>query len=132
MRSILIPDPQKGSSKECAYHRTVVLISRASKVYLKCCMLGFRIMQTKKFQMSKLDLEKEEELEIKFNICWIIEKAREFQKNIYLCFTDYAKAFDCVIINCGKLLKRPPYLSPEKHVCGSTSNSENPDGTQNN
>ena len=40
------------------------------------------------------------------NIRWIIEKAREFQKNIYLCFTDYAKAFDCVVINCGKLLKR--------------------------
>ena len=69
-------------------------------------MLGFSIMQTKKFQMSKLDLEKEEELEIEFNICWIIEKAREFQKNIYLCFTDYAKAFDCVVINCGKLLTR--------------------------
>ena len=33
------------------------------------------------------------------NICWIIEKAREFQKNIYLCFTDYAKAFDCVVHN---------------------------------
>ena len=46
--------------------------------------------------MSKLDLEKEEELEIKFNICWIIEKAREFQKNICLCFIDYAKAFDHV------------------------------------
>ena len=36
------------------------------------------------------------------NICWIIEKAREFQKNIYFCFIDYAKAFDCVEINCGK------------------------------
>ena len=44
--------------------------------------------------MFKLDLEKTEELEI--NIPWIIEKAREFEKNIYLCFTDYAKAFDCV------------------------------------
>ena len=68
-------------------------------------MLGFSITQTKKFQMSKLDLEKEEELEIEFNICWIIEKAMEFQKNIYLCFIDYAKAFDCVIINCGKLFQ---------------------------
>ena len=36
------------------------------------------------------------------NIHWIIEKAREFQKNIYFCFIDYAKAFDCVTINCGK------------------------------
>ena len=43
-----------------------------------------------------LDLEKAEELEIKSNIHWIIEKAKEFQKNIYFCFIDYAKAFDCV------------------------------------
>ena len=44
------------------------------------------------------------------NICWIIEKAREFQKNIYFCFIDHAKAFDCVItINCEKLLKRWEY-----------------------
>ena len=49
------------------------------------------------FQMFKLVLEKAEEPEIKFvNIRWIIEKAREFQKNIYFCFIDYAKAFDCV------------------------------------
>ena len=40
------------------------------------------------------------------NLCWIIEKAREFQKNIYLCFIDYAKAFVWIITNCGKLLKR--------------------------
>ena len=61
------------------------------------------------------------------NICWIIEKAREFQKNIYFCFIDYAKAFDCV--NHNKLWKilhgtiRPPYLPPEKSVCRSGSNS---------
>ena len=63
------------------------------------------------------------------NICWIIEKAREFQKNIYLCFIDYAKAFDCV--DHDKLWKalrrdgntRPSYLSPEKPVCWPRSNS---------
>ena len=43
------------------------------------------------------------------NIRWVIEKAREFQKNIYFCFTDYAKAFDCVNHNCGKFLKRREY-----------------------
>ena len=43
------------------------------------------------------------------NIRWIIEKAREFQKNIYFCFIDYAKAFDCGIINCGKFWKRWEY-----------------------
>ena len=62
------------------------------------------------------------------NICWIIEKAREFQKYIYFCFIDYAKAFDCVDHNklC-KILKemgmRPLFLPPEKPVCMSRSNS---------
>ena len=61
-------------------------------------------------------------------ICWIMEKAREFHKNISFCFTDYTKVFDYVDHN--KLEnskrsgnKRPPYLSPEKHVCRSKSNS---------
>ena len=65
------------------------------------------------------------------NICWIIEKAREFQKNIYFCFIDYGKAFDCV--DCSTTLKnserdgntRPPDLLPEKSVCRSRSNSVN-------
>ena len=60
------------------------------------------------------------------NICWIMEKAREFQKNIYFCFIDYAKAFDC-----GNKLEnseregntRPPDLPLEKPVCRSGSNS---------
>ena len=62
------------------------------------------------------------------NISWIMEKAREFQKNIYFCFTDYAKAFDCVDHNkLWKILKdgnsRPPDLLLEKPVCRSGSNS---------
>ena len=61
---------------------------------LKSCMLGFSIRWTKNFQKSKLGLEKEEELEQIANIGWIIEKAREFQKNIYLCSIDYSKAFE--------------------------------------
>ena len=72
--------------------------------------------------MYKLDLEKAEEPEIKLpSTNWIIEKAGEFQKNIYFCLIDYAKAFDCVDHN--KLVNserdgntRPPYLPPEKHV----------------
>ena len=62
------------------------------------------------------------------NICWIIEKAREFQKNIYFCFIDYAKAFDCVdhkkLENSEKDGNtRPPNLPLEKSVCRSGSNS---------
>ena len=62
------------------------------------------------------------------NICWIVEKAREFQKNIYFCFLDYAKAFDCVDHN--KLENserdrntRPPDLLPEKSGCRTRNNS---------
>ena len=66
------------------------------------------------------------------NIRWIIKKAREFQKNIYFCFTDYAKAFDTVDQNkLWKILKEmeipPPYLPPEKSVCRSRRNSFEPD-----
>ena len=55
---------------------------------------GFNTMCTENFQMFKLDLEKAEDQIA--NICWIIEKAREFQKNIYFCFIDHVKAFDCM------------------------------------
>ena len=64
------------------------------------------------------------------NICWIIENAREFQKNIYFCFIDYAKAFDYVDHNkLGKILKEMvipdhlPDLAPKKSICRSGSNS---------
>ena len=63
------------------------------------------------------------------NICWIMEKAKEFQKNIYFCFIDYAKTFDCVDHKkLWKILKEMEipdhlYLSPEKSVCRSRSNS---------
>ena len=54
---------------------------------------GFNTTRTKNFHMYKLGLEKADQIA---NICWIMEKAREFQKNIYFCFIDYAKPFDCV------------------------------------
>ena len=62
------------------------------------------------------------------NICWIMEKAREFQKHIYFCFIDYAKAFDCVDHNklwkiLKEIRKRPPDLPLEKPICRSGSNS---------
>ena len=76
----------------------ITFVSHASRVkYSKFSKLDFNSMWTEKFQMFKLDLEKAEEPEIKLpTICWIIEKARELQKNIYFYFTDYIKAFACV------------------------------------
>ena len=80
------------------------------------------------FQMFKLDLEKEKEPEIKLPTSIGSLKKREFQKKIYFCFIDYAKAFDCVDYN--KLENssrdgntRPLDLPPEKSICKSRSNS---------
>ena len=83
-------------------------------------------MWTVKFQMFWLDLEKAEDSDQIANIHWIIEKAREFQKNIYFCFLDYAKASDCVNHNkLWKILKEmgPPDLPLEKPVYRSGINS---------
>ena len=81
------------------------------------------------FQMFKLVLEKRGTRDQSANIHWIIKKAIEFQKNIYFCFIDYAKAFDCADHhNLWKILKRdrnirPPDLPLEKSVCRSGSNN---------
>ena len=124
---------KEANTKERSNYHTIALISHASKVMLKILQARFQHYETMNFQMLKLDLEKAEKPEIKFPIS-IIEKEREFQKNIYLCFTDYAKAFNCVhLIFHNKLWKvpkeigntRPPYLPPEKPVYRSRSNSEN-------
>ena len=63
---------------------------------LKILQARLNSMWTKNFQMYKVDLEKAEEPDQIANIHWMVEKARDFQKNIYLCLTGYTKAFDCV------------------------------------
>ena len=80
---------------------TTALISQASKYCSKFSKPGFNSTWTVNSQMLKLDLQKAEEPEIDqiANIRWIIERAREFQKNIYFCFLDYAKAFVWITIN---------------------------------
>ena len=88
-KSVFIPIPKKSNAKECSNYRTIALISQASKVMLKSLQAelpdvqaGFTKDRTSRDQIA--------------NLCWIMEKAREFQKNIYFFFIDYAKAFDCV------------------------------------
>ena len=93
-RSVFIPTPKKGNAKECSNYRTVALISHASKVMLKILKPGFNNAGNVSFQMFKLDLEKVEKPEIKLPTC--VGSLKKFQKNIYFCFTDYTKAFDCV------------------------------------
>ena len=97
----------KGNAKERSNNCTSALISHVSKVMLK--ILQGSLQQYMNHELSDVqdDLEKAEE---KANIRWITEKAREFQKNIYFCFIDYAKAFDCVDHNkLRKILQRWEY-----------------------
>ena len=107
-RSVFIPIPKKGNAKECSNYHTVAGISHTSKVILK-------ILQARLWQYVNHELP---DIQAGFrkgrgtrdqiaNICWIIKKAREFQKNIYFCFIDYVKAFDCVDHNkLWKILKQ--------------------------
>ena len=96
-RSVFTPTPKKGNAKECSNYHTIALFSHASKVMLKIlqarlqwymnCELpdvqaGFRKGRGTRDQIA--------------NVHSIIKKARKFQKTIYFCFIDYAKAFDCV------------------------------------
>ena len=128
--SVFIPVPKKVNAKECSHLHTITPISDASKVTLK--ILQARLQQYMNQELPYVQAGFIKGIGIRLqvaNICWIIEKAREFQKSIYFCFIDYTNAFDCV--DHSKLWKilrdgntRPPYLSPEKPICRSRSNSE--------
>ena len=109
-------NPKKGNAKECSNYHTIALNSQANKVMLKIIQArlqqhvnhehpdvqtGFRKGRGTRDQIA--------------NILWIMEKAKDFKKNIYFCFIDYAKAFDCVDHNKQwKILffKESPHCSP--------------------
>ena len=126
-RSVFIPIPKKGNAKECSNYHTIALISHANKVKLKIpqarlqpymnwelpdVQAGFRKGRGTRDQVA--------------NICWIINKANKFQKNIYFCLIDYATFCDC---GSQQTLEnwdgntRPPDPPPEKSLCRSRSNS---------
>ena len=96
-RPVFIPIPKKGNAKECSNYHTIALISHASNVMLKS--LQARLQQYVNHELPDVQAGfrkvrgTRDEIA---NILWIIEIAREFQKIIYFCFIDYAKAFDCV------------------------------------
>ena len=96
-RSILIPVLKKVRTKECANHRTVALILHATKVMLKIVHARRQYYANQEFPDVQAGFRKGKGTRDQIaNICWIIEKAREFQKNICFYFIDYVKAFDCV------------------------------------
>ena len=93
------PNPKKGNAKECSNYCTIALISHASKVTLK---IQARLQQYVNQELPDVQggFRKDRGTRDQIaNFPWITEKAREFQKNIYFCFIDYAKAFDCVDYN---------------------------------
>ena len=114
-RSVFIPILKKGSAKECSNYCTIVLISHASKVMLKILRARLQQYVNKELPDVQFGFRKGRGTRDQIaNICWIIEKAREFHKNVYFCFIDYAKPFDCAENKLYKILKEmgiPDYLT---------------------
>ena len=101
------PIPKKGSAKECSNHLTTALISHASKILLKILQIRLQQCVNREIPDVQAGFRTDRGMRDQIaNIHWIIEKAREFQKNIYFCFIDCAKAFDHVDHNkLWKILK---------------------------
>ena len=128
-RSVFIPIPKKVNDKECSNYCTIALISHTSKVMLK--ILQARLQQYVNHELPDVQAGFRKGRGTRdqiTNIPWIMEKGREFQKIIYFCFLDYAKAFDCVDHNkLWKILKEmgiPDHLtSLLRNLYRSGSNS---------
>ena len=129
--SVPIPVQKKGNAKECSNYCTVALISHAGKVMLKILQARLQQYVNRELPDVQAGFRKGRGTRDQIaNIRWIIDKAREFQKNIWFCFIDYAKAFDCVDHNkLGKILREmgtPDHLTClplEKPICRSGNNS---------
>ena len=94
---LFIPIPKEGNAKECSNCHTIAFISHASKVMLKILQASLQQYVNREFPDVQAGFRKSRGTRDQIaNIHWIMEKAREFQKNIKFCFIDYAKAFDCV------------------------------------
>ena len=94
---IFIQIPKKGNAKECSNYCTIVLISHASKLMLKILQARFQQYMNCELPDVQAGFRKGRGTRDQIaNIRWIMEKAREFQNNIYFCFTEYYKAFDFV------------------------------------
>ena len=131
-RSVFISVPNRGNAKECSNYHTIVLISHTSKVMFKILQARLQKYVNHELPDVQAGFRKGRGTRDQIaNIYWLIEKAREFQKNIYFCFIDYTKAF--WLCDSQKTVEnssrdgniRPSYLPPEKPVCRSRSNSEN-------
>ena len=94
---MFIPILKKGSAEECSNYCTIVLYSHTGKVTFKTLQARLQQYMNQELPYVQAGFRKGRGTRDQMaNIHWITEKAREFQKNIYFCFIDYAKAFDCV------------------------------------
>ena len=122
---VFIPIPKKVKAKECSNYHKIALISHGSKVMLKIVQARLQQYMNCELPNVQAGFRKGRETRDQFaNICWIIEKAREFQKNMYFCLINYAKGFDCVDSSRDGNT-RPPDLTLEKSVCRSGTNRQN-------
>ena len=110
-RSVFTPIPKKGNVKGCSNYRPTALISYTSKVMLKVLQARLQQYVNCELPVVQAGIRKLRGTRDQIaNICWIIERAREFQKNIYFYFIDYAKPLTVwITINCGKFSKRWEY-----------------------
>jgi len=122
--------PKKGNAKECSNYRTISLISHASKIMLTILQARLQQYGNRELPDVQAGFRKGRGTKDQINnVNWIIEEAREFQKNIYFCFIDYAKPQLCgsqqTLENSSRdgNNTRPPYMPPDKSVCRSRSNS---------
>ena len=114
-RSVFIPIPNKGNAKECSNYRTIALISHTNKAMLKTLQARLQQYMNHELQDVQAGLRKGRGTRDQIaNIHWIIKKAREFQKKIYFCFIDNAKAFDHVDHN--KLWKSLKEMGLSDHM----------------
>ena len=102
--SVSIPTAKEGNVKECSNYRTIVLISHASKIMLKILQARLQQYVNRELPDVQAGFRKDRGTGDQIaNIHWIIEKGREFQKNIYFCFIDLPKPLTVwITINCGK------------------------------
>ena len=102
--SVFIPIPKKDNAREGSNYHTIALISHTSKIMLKILQVRLQQYMNRELPDVQAGFRKGRGTRDQIaNNLWIMEKAGEFQKNIYFCFIDYAKAFDLwIIINCGK------------------------------
>ena len=106
-RSVFIPVPKKRYAKECSNYPTIALIPDVSKIMLKILQVRLEKYVNRELPDIQAGFRKGRGTRDQIaNICWIIEKVREFQKNIYFCFIDYIRAVECADHNkLWKILK---------------------------